>query len=309
MDRIFLAIFSVVVFVAFSGCGQDRTSNTQAAYEKRDLPGELTTAILQIEPFFKPMGKPKPYDWLASNHEPGQTFEEYINSNPTLPTDERKTIYVLPLGSFTLQQKKIIDITAGYLEAFYGLAVKEMLSQSLKRPSSAKDSRRIANSKGVQIRTGYIMDSILVPKLPADAAALIALTNEDLFPDETMSYVFGQASFERRVGVWSLARLSQNADDDTFLRRTLKIAAHETGHMFSMKHCIKYECVMSGTNYLGETDSRPIDACPECMAKIAWLSKISPKDRYDRLAAFCRKNGLIKEANDFQQKSAAVKSS
>ena len=141
--------------------------------------------------------------------------------------------------------------------------------------------------------------------MPSDAAAVIALTNEDLFPEDTTNYVFGQASLENRVGVWSLERLGQNADYDTFLRRTLKIAAHETGHMFSMKHCTKYECVMSGTNYLGETDSRPIDACPECMAKICWLSNTSPKDRYDRLAAFCRKYGMTKEAEDFTRKSAA----
>src|SRR5215813_9575417 len=71
-------------------------------------------------------------------------------------------------------------------------------------------------------------------------------------------------------------------------------------------HCTKYECVMSGTNYLGETDSRPIDACPECMAKVCWLSNVSPKQRYDRLAAFCRKNGLTAEAEDFERKSKAV---
>jgi len=158
-----------------------------------------------------------------------------------------------------------------------------------------------------QIKTGYILDNVLKPILPADAAALIAFTIDDLYPDETMNYVFGQASMEDRVGVWSLYRLGDHTDYDTFLRRTLKIAAHETGHMFSMKHCTKYECVMSGTNHLGETDSRPIDACPECMAKICWLSDVDPAARYDRLAAFCRKNGLNKEADEFTRKSAAVK--
>jgi len=63
---------------------------------------------------------------------------------------------------------------------------------------------------------------------------------------------------------------------------------------------------MSGTNQLGETDSRPIDACPECMAKICWLSDVNPTTRYERLAAFCRKNGLIK-ADEFARKSLAVK--
>jgi len=150
------------------------------------------------------------------------------------------------------------------------------------------------------------MDSIMAPQLPRDAAAMIALTNEDLFPDPTMFFVFGQASFEKRVGVWSLNRLEKNTDRDTFLRRTLKIASHETGHMFSMHHCTKYVCVMSGSNHMGEVDSLPIDACPECMAKVAWLSGVSPKDRCDHLAAFCKKNGLTDEADEFTRKAKSV---
>ena len=267
---------------------------------------DLRADIKRIEPFFKPMGKPKAYDWLGSHNEPGQTFEQYINSNPTLPTAERRTIFVLPLGKFTAQQKKVIDLTAGYLEAFYGLPVKELSPQELKPPSDAKDKRQNPYTKAVQTRTGYILDTILTPQLPKDAAALIALTNVDLFPDASMYYVFGQASMENRVGVWSLARLDDKTGYDNFLRRTLKIASHETGHMFGMWHCTKYECVMSGTNYLGETDSRPIDACPECMAKVAWLSNVPPKERYDRLESFCRKNGMTKEAVDFERKSKAI---
>jgi archaemetzincin len=64
---------------------------------------------------------------------------------------------------------------------------------------------------------------------------------------------------------------------------------------------------MSGTNHLGETDSRPIDACPECMAKICWFSHVSPADRYRRLADFCRQNGLKKEGGEFEKKLAAVR--
>ena len=64
---------------------------------------------------------------------------------------------------------------------------------------------------------------------------------------------------------------------------------------------------MSGTNNLAETDGRPIDACPECMAKIGWLTDIKPEERYKKLEAFCRKNGLPKEADEFKRKAEAVK--
>jgi archaemetzincin len=181
-----------------------------------------------------------------------------------------------------------------------------MPEQRLTGPLRQKDFRKSPNASARQVRTGYILDELLAPQLPKDAAAMIALTNEDLYPDESMNFVFGQASFDNRVGVWSLYRLTGKNDPQQFLLRTLKIATHETGHMFSIRHCTKYECVMSGSNYIGETDRHPVDACPECMAKIAWLSKISPAERYRKLADYCVRTGLKDEETSFTKKLVAV---
>lgn len=276
-----------------------------AAREAKKEIAQLRADIMKIEPLFTPMGKPGNSDWLASHNEPGQTFEEYLDSEPTKPTKERQTIYVLPLGNFNAQQSKMVEIVSGYLEVFYDLKVVEMDRRDLVAVWPNVRQNRFTKTR--QIKTGYILNDILKPMLPTDAAALIAFTVDDLYPDESMNYVFGQASLEDRVGVWSLSRLDDNADYPKFLLRTLKIAAHETGHMFSIKHCTKYECLMSGTNHLGETDRRPIDACPECTAKICWLSDIGQKERYDRIAAYCRKIGLNKEADDFTRRSNAIK--
>ena len=87
--------------------------------------------------------------------------------------------------------------------------------------------------------TTYILHDVLPPRLSQDAAVLIALTAADLWPGEGWNYVFGQASLSDRVGVWSLHRFGDAEEsDDAFrqcLRRTLKTASHETGHMFSMR--------------------------------------------------------------------------
>jgi archaemetzincin len=142
--------------------------------------------------------------------------------------------------------------------------------------------------------------------LPDDAAALICLTSYDLFPGDTWNYVFGQASLDKRVGVWSMWRLGNDngkrASKDLLLARTLKIAVHETGHMFSMRHCTKYECLMSGSNSLDETDRRPLDTCPECTAKIAWAMNYPLKDRYQRLADFWKKQKRFSEEDHMRQK-------
>ncbi len=305
--RIDLRRALLIAALCLSACSKGEPTANSAPTEPNtnaEAQTALHLSMKRVERFFTPMGTPSPFDWLASHKEPGQTFDEYIAERPTKPSKERSKIYILPLGKFTPRQLKAIDVTAGYLSAFYGLPVEHLPAKRLSVP--AAEMRESTDKNSRQAKTGYILNDILRPALPTDAAALIAFTDIDLYPDESMSYVFGQASFENPVGVWSLYRLGSGADAGTFLRRTLKIAAHETGHMFSMKHCTKYECVMSGTNSLAETDRRPIDACPECMAKICWLSETSPAKRYERLAEFCRKNGLIKDADDFAKKAAAA---
>ena len=246
-----------------------------------------------IVKYYKPM-QIRDGDWLESQHEPGQTFEDYIASDPTLPTSERRKIYIQPIGNFNAEQKRVIRLTAEYMKAFYNLPIILKPEEAL--GEIPKDKQRLIEfNNNRQILTSYFIDDVLRKKLPDDAAALIAFTNFDLYPDDTWAFVFGQASLKKRVGIWSLYRLSDMAFEkdnsaDRLLTRTLKIAMHEVGHMFGMRHCTKYECLMSGTNHLGETDRRPLDNCPECMAKIAWAMHYDPAERYKRLAAFWKKN-------------------
>lgn len=303
-------ILLILLSILNSGC-VDKTDFEAHLQEKQvvsrpPLPENLVKAMNSVAPFFKPMGKPSPDEWLASFKENGQTFEQYFNSNAALPISERKTIYIQPIGKFTNRQLKIIQFTAEYLREFFGLPAKLLAQKQFKEPLSLKNYRINKFTKNKQIRTGFILEDLLLPNFPPDAAALIAFTNEDLFPDKNFNYVFGQASAELKVGVWSLYRLDENGDFETFLKRTLKIAVHETGHMFSFAHCTKYECVMSGTNHLAETDKHPIDACPECMAKICWMSGYDPKKRYENLAEFCKNHNLNEDFKKFIEKAVAV---
>ena len=295
----------LALLVGCSGPAEPAVSNSAHTPSLPNSPrfAELHAAMPKIAPFFRPMGKPRAGDWLAAFHEEGQTFDEWLQADPTLPTADRKKLYVLPLGHFSDVQLRVIAVTAGYLSAFYGLPVETLNAQPLKVEFPNVRHSDYTNTR--QVKTDFILEKVLASMLQKDAAALIAFTDQDLYPDDSMGYVFGQASFEKRVGVWSLYRL-RDASFERFLRRTIKIAAHETGHMFSMHHCILYECLMSGTNQLNETDRRPIDACPECTAKICWLSDQKPTDRYRRLAEFCRNNGLEADARDFERKASAL---
>ena len=310
-------IFAVLVL---NGCGgsQERAGanagrTNAGAAGGADL-AQLTAAMEAVRPLHKPLGEPQPGDWLTTYHEPGQTFQEYISSDPVTARGARRMLYIQPLGKFTTTQRKIVTLTAEYLHRFFDLPVKVLddLPLSVVPPKA----RRRHPSWGMeQLLTTYITSEVLRPRLPEDAAALIAFTAADLYPGEEMNFVFGQASLRDRVGVWSLYRFgAPEASEQEFhltLLRTMKLASHETGHMFSIQHCTKYECNMNGTNHLGETDRRPLDACPECMAKVCYATGYDPRKRYEQLADFCRANGFTAEQKFFEAelKALAAKSS
>lgn len=302
-----LVLLCVSLLACNSGEGSSANDTTAAVpVQKTAGTKKYDRIIKQLEPFFKPMGKPGKYDWLATFQESGQTFDEYLAAEPNIPKGKRRTIYVQPIGRFTPSQQRVVSAAADYLHVFYQLPVKVLSTKQF--PSLGKaDFRTRGYPSKRQVRTGFILDKMLKPALPADAAALIAFTNEDLYPSDTMNFVFGQASLDDRVGVWSVLRLEQNGTAEQFLTRTLKIAAHETGHMFSMRHCIKYQCLMSGTNNVAETDSRPIDACPECTAKVLYLSHADAEKRFRELAEFAHSHALKTTAAEFEKKAAAVR--
>ena len=123
-----------------------------------------------------PLAAPLPGDWLASFDETGQTFDEYLHSNPTLPSAERRVLYVQPLGRLTGKQRRVVALTARYLEAFFNLSVSLMPEKPL--PHIPAEARRIHPLWGDrQILTGYLLMEVLRPSLPPDAHALIAFTS------------------------------------------------------------------------------------------------------------------------------------
>ncbi|MGB7209733.1 MAG: archaemetzincin [Pyrinomonadaceae bacterium] len=302
----FAAFLLCVMFAV--GCSDTDQTASNVAPTKDNRAEKLAKQKDAVVRFFKPMVI-RDGDWLVNQKEPGETFEEYIVSNPTLPTAERRTIYIQPIGTFSAEQKRAMQLTADYMKAFYNLPVK--LNREMLPGKVPKDkSRKIEYRNNLQIRTNYFLDDVLPKMLPKDAAALVAFTNYDLYPGDSWAFVFGQATFSERVGVYSLYRFADartgKIDPKLLLERTLKVAMHETGHMFSMKHCTKYECLMSGTNHLDETDRRPLDNCPECMAKVAWAMNYDPVERYNNLAAFWKRNGKPDEAKSMLDKAKAI---
>jgi archaemetzincin len=199
---------------------------------------ELRAVMEKLRPLHQKIHAAGPMDWLANHKEPGQTFAEYVRCEPVTLSAGRKTIYIQPLGEFTATQRKIVLLAGEYLARYFNAEIS--VTEDLPLDVVPASARRAARGFGPQINASSVLRDVLVPRLPKDAAAYIAFTATDLYPEDSWNFCFGQASLRERVGVWSLARYGDPESSlETFrlcLLRTLKVATHETGHMFSMYH-------------------------------------------------------------------------
>jgi archaemetzincin len=260
----------------------------------------------RLRPLGEPLAKPAPGDWLAVHKEGRQTFEQYLKSNSVAVDEQRRVLYVQPLGEFDADRRRVLALSVEFLGAYFQLPVKVLADCPLDVvPAKARRSLRSGGPKqntatdsdqpaagDEQLLSTWILDDLLPARLPRDGTAIIAFTNSDLWPGPGWNFVFGQASLEKRVGVWSLQRYGDPADDEAafgrVLLRTIKVATHETGHMFSLPHCTAYRCNMNGSNSLEESDAQPLELCPECLAKVCWATGAEPRKRCEQLLAFCQ---------------------
>jgi archaemetzincin len=262
---------------------------------------EILRKTLEPADDFEPIPTLHPGDWLAVHYEPGQTFDEFIKSKPNHPDKTRKKIYLQPLGEFPKGQIPLTDVLKEYAGAYFAMTVEVLPTLSL---SDKNITTRINTyTKNRQILTTDVL-TILKDNLPADAFCLLAITMEDLYPESSWNFVFGQASLSERVGVYSFARYDPAFYGDKrgkdyeklILRRSCKVLVHETGHMFGLQHCIFFRCVMNGSNHLKESDSRPLYLCPVCLHKLHHSVGFDVISRYKNLYRFYKNFGFDDDA-------------
>ena len=263
-----------------------------------ELSPELRAAF-EDSPGFAEFDPGGPHDWVASFGDQSRTAPMFRISSRNVPDERRDTIYLLPIGEFDAATSPPLPVLEQYLEAYFGLAT-EVLEPI---PLESLDVTQRQRETGVQLKTGDVLDELRT-RLPANAYCLLGLTMKDLYPGESWNYVFGEATFEQRVGIYSFVRYTpafwgQPADEGTAQRllvRGLKTMTHEAGHMFGMHHCTHYACNMNGSNNLDEADRQPLSLCPVCLRKLHIATELDPTQRYERLLEFYREQGLAGDA-------------
>ncbi|HEX6812845.1 MAG TPA: archaemetzincin [Planctomycetota bacterium] len=302
MKRLLLSLAAVAATVL----AQDAAPAPAPAPAPAQPPGlaALRESAQTLRPLMQAKTPPGAGDWLAEHEEEGQTFDQYAASRPNRPTAKRTTLYIQPIGDFTKAQQQLVKDTAELMGVVFGVPVKML--DPLADAAIPESARRTHWGKK-QFLSTYILDEVLLPRRPADAVAVLALTATDLFPEPSWNFVFGQASLRGRVGVWSLARYGDpERERATVLRRTLQVATHETGHMFGIQHCTMHECGMNGSNSLPESDRAPLAFCSECELKLWWACRLDPLPRYQKLAEFAQRNGLANEEAEWRRRLEAL---
>lgn len=304
-----LAVCGMAAAVFIQPSAGDRTA---AAGSLRSLDPPLRRAFSDGGEF-EAKKPPAAMDWLASHPEPGQTFVDWVNSNPNLPGAGRTKLYILPVGGFEKGIAPDLEKLKAYTAAYYHPMPVEMLPVIRDEEVPAKERINSMSAKKQWKSTDILR--WLPRKLPADAYAMIAVTMTDLYPDENWNFVFGQASTKQRVGVFSFARYhpswtnrpAEAGTEALVLRRAAKVLTHEMGHMFGIRHCIYYECNMNGANHLEEADATPMHLCPVCLRKLHRAARFDPSARYARLREFYEANGMAAEEDWVGKRIAAIR--
>ena len=279
------------------------TEARRAAIGETKYSPEIQKRAFQESPLFQPKTEPEEMDWLANHEERGQTFDQFLRTRRNLFQSPRQIIYIQPLGTFDPDQTAVLADVAEYAAIFFQAKIRV---QKTIDPSRAPDiritSRQHPGPDDLQFLSTDVL-KWLEQEMPKDAYARIAVTMTDLYPDPSWNFVFGQASTVNRVGVYSFARYG-NPGDAQFLRRCLRVLAHETGHLFAIMHCVHYQCLMNGSNHLGESDATPLPLCPVCLRKLHAANAFDIRKRYEKLEEFFKGKRFDEEADWIKRRLA-----
>jgi archaemetzincin len=300
--RTFAIIISLLLLATMNFKPSSPEMRRAGVGDLSSLPPLLKRAFAPDSPDFQPIANPGPRDWLAVHHdEPRQTFDDFLAQRPNRPTSARHVIYLQPLGEFPPEDRPLIAKLRDFAAAFFAMEVKALPAVGIRASFSPRHNPYTGN---LQILTGDVLD-FLKSRLPSDAFCVLAITMEDLYPDPSWNFVFGQASPRERVGVYSFARYDPDfygepcTDDNgqLVLRRSCKVLAHEIGHIFGLAHCAYFSCLMNGSNHLVESDRRPLHLCPVCLRKLQWSIGFNVVERYASLERVTREANFTDEAD------------
>jgi archaemetzincin len=234
---------------------------------------------------FARLGEPRPGDWLWEFKERGQTVAEYLQAGVNRKNTVRSRLHLQPYADLRPQQRSLIAAVRDHLQAFFDTEVVVLPERKLV-PIWYHQARRQWD--------GDVAVRALARQVPEDSLGVLGLMGSDLY-GLRLNFIFGVGLMRERAALYSLHRYDTR-DERLLTRRAVKVAVHEMGHVLTLKHCVFYRCVMNGSNSVAEMDAQPMHACPVCLSKLRANLRFDQRERYGRLEALYRRQGLTDEA-------------
>jgi archaemetzincin len=253
---------------------------------------------------FERLDPTKPEPWQASFSDPPQPLGEYRKTAPPLPTGDRRTLVIQPIGDFSPEQKKLVGQLREYAEAFFQVPARVAPAIDLPSNSEWQRVKTLGRERRVrQYNADYLLPALLADRMPKDALAHLGVTISDLWSGD-LNFVFGLGMERPQAGLFSLHRyypsfweqVPRPGDGVQVLRRACKVLSHEGGHALGLTHCAYFRCAMNGSNSLRERDATPIHFCPVCLDKLRWYLGLDATRRYEAIGKFYDRYGLEEEA-------------
>ncbi len=151
-------------------------------------------------------------------------------------------------------EKNIVKILSGEIKRKFGIKCKYGRRYDVPPEAYSK------------IRGQYLGDFLLEYASRLNGRGkVLALTDVDLYT-RGVNFIFGLAKMNGNSCIVSLHRLREEfygrrSDYDLLLERTIKEAFHELGHVFGLRHCPDFSCVMRFSKNICEVDMKSMDFC------------------------------------------------
>lgn len=275
---------------------------------------------------FVPVPCPRPGDWLAGHPERGQSYTSFLRGAfRARPHASYDTISLVVLGDGVPFLPQLCEYIATFFQCKVDIVGPVDINDSKNVVKWNLTHRQASDSSlfgGKQFYCGPLMD--LCTKVVADDRAKIrhsvccvGITMYDLTPNDDYNFVYGLASLAEGKGVFSMARFHPEFNGEKYsggedeaknviFKRCCRVVSHELSHIFGLRHCINYTCLMNGANHVGELERQPLLECPVCTKKLCCTWSWDLKKRYADLVAVCEKFGFVEEAARWKKCLALV---